>query len=315
MKNRFSLPTPHQTRAKSRGRDGAPKQQPAQRESSRRDTKTRTPSTPTRHQTRAKSRGRDGSTRTSPTLQKQQPSPSHSKSRGKGIRTTRHDSTTKRHEQPPSSSSSSQPNLIDDLIQTERLLNFDASAAVKLEPVALGNKWLDLVDTYVMPTVKNYGFFSDDTTCHTGVTGWETVLETNNNHTQADITKVKAASPIVTDKSPPSKAYVPPVVAVATSPKHDNNMTLERKCQERKGKPSNVKREPTVIPKRSNKSNNRQQNKWVSKPSNVKREQREQTTVIPKRSSKSNNRQQSKTALMPITIVEGRDDDEQTIDL
>ena len=41
----------------------------------------------------------------------------------------------------------------------------------ELGPTSLGNKWLDLVDTYVMPSVKEAGLFGDDTTCVTGTTG------------------------------------------------------------------------------------------------------------------------------------------------
>jgi hypothetical protein len=54
----------------------------------------------------------------------------------------------------------------------------------ELVPTSLGNKWLDLVDTYVMPSVKEAGFFGDDTTCVTGTTGW--VTEADDTHLEED---------------------------------------------------------------------------------------------------------------------------------
>ena len=87
-------------------------------------------SSPTQKQSRAKSRGHDGTRRTSPTQ--------------KSLSSKRSSPT-----------SSSEPTL-DELILSS--LNHEAA---HLEPTELGHKWLDLIDTYVLPTVTKVGFFSD----------------------------------------------------------------------------------------------------------------------------------------------------------
>jgi len=189
-------------RTKSRGRDAARRQSPTPSSRSKKSRELRT-SPPPRSRSDKKSRGEGRSKHSSPSPEKSKPRPSREKSKTKGDvikRAAPPPQSAKRKPEPPAEPDPepSVPDLDafvlavgDEAVNAarEELFNFDGivsgvsaarenvakfAAEHELEPSNLANKWLDFVEQYIMPPVRRAGMFSDDTTCVTGTTGWET---------------------------------------------------------------------------------------------------------------------------------------------
>jgi len=169
-------------------------------------------SPPPRHRSEKKSRGEGRSKHSSPLPEKSSSRPSREKSTPPPL----HSDKKKPEPSAEPDPETSVPDLDafvfafgDDVVKSARdeLFNFDgivagvstarenvakfASEHPELGPAALANKWLDFVETYIMPPVKRAGLFPDDTTCFTGTTGWETCDTTVEVEVPNDGTKPK----------------------------------------------------------------------------------------------------------------------------
>ena len=193
---RYSSPKPRQSRREydiTRRRSPSPELRPTKSHA-----KSRGGETARTSKSHAKSGGRDVGRYASPKprrprreydiTRRRSPSPELplTKSRGDKARRSKSSAKKKHHDKEPTS----EINLV--LGEFQKLADVSAAhehivkftSEHELVPTSLGNKWLDLVDTYVMPSVKEAGFFGDDTTCFTGTTGW--VTEADDTHLEED---------------------------------------------------------------------------------------------------------------------------------
>ena len=193
---RYASPKPRQSRREydiTRRRSPSPELRPTKSHA-----KSRGGETARTSKSHAKSRGRDVGRYASPKprqprreydiTRRRSPSPALplTKSRGDKARRSKSSAKKKHHDKEPTS----EMNLVFGELQKladvsaahEHIVKFTSEH--ELVPTSLGNKWLDLVDTYVMPSVKEAGFFGDDTTCFTGTTGW--VTEADDTHLEED---------------------------------------------------------------------------------------------------------------------------------